>query len=174
MIILELFIAWLLADFLTGLGHWVEDRFINRGPIHEANDRHHERPAALLRDSYWSNINSTVAVTVPLATFAHLLGAPFVVTAAIAFATFANIIHRWSHELPSRVPRIVRLLQRTGFFMSRSGHMRHHYDFENNIQKLSRAQAHMQWCAMTDWLNPILDRVDLFRALDRIFGKAPR
>ncbi len=165
---MTLLFAWLLADFVAGIAHWVQDRFVHRGPFYEANELHHLKPAALCRLSYWENINSTLLVTLPLAALLALVGAPAVVTLAALLASFANLVHRWSHDVPSRVPRLARAAQRVGLFSSREQHLRHHF---GDKKILSRADAFECWCPLTDWLNPLLDRVGFFRGLDLIFGK---
>ena len=160
--------AVLAADLVSGLVHWICDRFfaedtpvIGRMLIHPFRE-HHVDPLAITRHGLFELCgNNALAVLLPvLATV--LAGAPhasspssiaahaFVIAFALAvFAT--NQMHKWAHA--ERRSAAVRFLQRTGLILSPAVHDRHHRgDFSNG------------YCVTTGWLNPLLDR---YRVLPR-------
>ena len=65
-------------------------------------------------------------------------------------------VHRWAHVSRDKLPAIVRLAQDVRLFQSAPQHWQHH-----------RALARSYYCTTTPWLNPFLDRVGFWRALER-------
>ena len=159
--------AVLAADLVSGLVHWICDRFfaedtpvIGRMLIHPFRE-HHVDPLAITRHGLFELCgNNALAVLLPVGGIV-LAGAPrpsassiaahaFVIAFALAvFAT--NQMHKWAHT--ERRSAAVRFLQRTGLILSPAVHDRHHRgDFSNG------------YCVTTGWLNPLLDR---YRVLPR-------
>lgn len=158
--------AWLLADFLTGLVHFAQDRlllwesrfkFINQ--VKADNDLHHRRPGAMLQYSVWENINTSVPIAWPASAILFALGCPTVVWLAFFFAGFGNAVHRLSHAPKSKRNRLVKFLQWTGIFISFDHHHKHHFDAKGLVEKENTT---VRYCPMTNWLNPILDGVRFF------------
>lgn len=160
-------VAVLAADFVSGLVHWICDRFfaedtpvIGRMLIHPFRE-HHVDPLAITRHGLFELCgNNALAVLLPVLGIV-LSGAPratassiavhgFVIAFALAvFAT--NQMHKWAHaERPSAA---VRFLQHTGLILSPEVHDRHH-----------RADFSRGYCVTTGWLNPLLDA---YRVLPR-------
>lgn len=165
--------AWLCADFLSGLIHWWEDRaltsvsrwrFLNG--VRADNERHHLRPTALTELTWWSNISTTAPFAWLIAALAALTGHGFAAL-VLAFLGFGNLIHRWSHDHRDDRPALVIAAQRIGLFASPSHHAGHHF---LRGKKVERADAAIRFCVMSDWLNPVLDRIGLWRLLNRAFG----
>ncbi len=167
---MTIIIAWLLADFLTGLVHWWEDRalldhsriaFLNG--VRRDNDLHHRCPPHFLSLSWWQNINTTA----PFAWIGSLglwfAGVPPVICLAIFFAGFGNLVHRWSHEKRKQLPVLVRVAQKSGLFISQSHHNGHHF---KRGKLVLRHESRIRYCVMTNWLNPILDYVRFWRFLE--------
>jgi ubiquitin-conjugating enzyme E2 variant len=74
--------------------------------------------------------------------------------ALIVYGAAANQLHLWAHaEAP---PRPVRALQRCGLVLAPERHLRHH-----------RAPRTSDYCISTGWLNPLLDGLGCWRALER-------
>lgn len=156
--------AWLLADFISGLFHWFEDRYIAAdtpllGPLVGApNDLHHREPQAFLRHGYWRRNWTTIAAGSGGLVVAWLVGAPPVVLLACVFVTQANEVHAWAHSR-GKVGRLVDLLQQTGVIQSPRQHATHH-----------RGDHRRGYCVMSDWLNPPLDACGFWRRLDTLAG----
>jgi hypothetical protein len=164
-------LAWLLADFLSGIVHWAEDRRLTKetrwaflNSLKADNDLHHASPAALTRLSWYQNLSTSLPFTAPLAALLMLIGAPAVIYLTLYFVGFANLIHRWAHEPRGKLPWPVLAIQSTGLFITFKHHWGHHAD-ENGL--VTKEQASVRYCAMTNWLNPVLDRVGFWRLLER-------
>lgn len=170
MIATQILIAWLLADFITGIVHWIEDRYMDathslefaRG-IATDNILHHDEPAAMCKNTPWENMRSAAVFAWPAGFAAWYCGAPLWLWLGLTFSAFGNLIHRFAH-LPKRdVPRIIRAMQELGLFISAKHHATHHYAMGN---KTSKANANAAYCPMTDWVNPFIDRLRLWKWLE--------
>lgn len=158
------FVCWLAADLLSGFWHWWEDRYADeRWPligkwIAKPNQLHHDQPIAFLNQSYWSrNWTTIVPSAVALAlTFPNPWSLVFV------FVSQANEIHAWAHSR-GKVSRWIEMFQETGFFQSPRHHAAHHV-----------SPFATKYCVMSDWLNPILDRLQVWRGLEWIVEKTLR
>ncbi len=153
--------AWLLADFIAGMVHWIEDRYLSGmlsidffRRIHDDNAQHHQKPTALLLHSYWENIRGSVAVAWPGAALLWFAGAPAWLYLALFFTAFGNLIHRFSHTPQKQLPRGVNYLQRLGLFITHEQHASHHYAMGHRVNRVDATRA---YCPMTSFLNPILD-----------------
>lgn len=164
--------AWLLADFLTGIVHWAQDklllretgvRFLDRVKLD--NDLHHAKPAQLTRYTLWQNMNTSAIAAWPAALGLFLIGAPTVLWLAAILGSFANIVHRYAHTPRARIPRWIRFMQWTGLFISGSHHNQHHFDSNGLVRK---EDSTGKYCPMSNWLNPILDHSRFFLGLERI------
>jgi ubiquitin-conjugating enzyme E2 variant len=170
--LLGLGLGALVADGLTGLVHWACDTWGDEqtpwlGPtLIYAFREHHEHPGAML-ERHWTLVNREPAfaavlllLSLPLAQSA-LAGNPFLQASLFSFVAYgasANQLHCWAHQ--PRPPRAVRLAQRWGLVLSPRRHARHH-----------RAPNTAAYCISTGWLNPALDRLDFWRALERLVSR---
>lgn len=171
MIALKILAAWLLADFLTGVVHWIQDLFMDRpfknsilNSIKEDNDLHHRSPMSMLKFSYWENLKNSAAFAWPLSLGLYVVGAPVVIWLAVFFGSFANIVHRWAHTPRRQRPWIVSWIQWTGLFASFDHHWSHHFDDgeRGQIRRIAKEHASIRFCVMSSWLNPILDKIQFF------------
>ncbi len=169
---MKIFAAWMLADFISGLFHWWEDRALpdnSRFKFIEGvridNDLHHHSPRAFLGFSYWENINTTAPFTLALTAIFLVVGQWFLATVML-FLTFGNLVHRFAHEAKAQRPALVRGLQRIGIWQSPSHHAGHHF---RRGRLVSRVDSKIHYCVMTNYLNPILDKIRFFPLLERIF-----
>lgn len=164
--------AWFVADFISGVAHWWEDRVLMRPTwgflegIRQDNIKHHKRPGALTLQSFWGNINTTVPIVWPLALGLWWAGLPMVVWMAFVFSAFANYIHRLAHEV--KVGRVVAVLQWTELFIPWEQHDHHHFNHLSG-KVIAKEDAKDHYCVMTGYLNPILDTVGFWRKLEWIF-----
>ena len=154
-------VSILTADFITGLMHWAEDTWLRPGKsavldkyIVNDNIDHHRSPGKIRAGAYWATnrvcIILALVVGAAFALFHVHLWEPYFV---LALLSQSNQIHLWAHS--SRPPGPVRALQRTGLLQSTAHHAEHH----------KRPYA-SRFCTMTGFLNPILDRVRFWRALE--------
>lgn len=152
------------VDLLSGVLHWAEDTWTapGRSPLLDRwvvrdNIEHHRRPGTIRAGGYWA----TNRVCIVLASLAALTLVLFRVEAwqaylIVAFASQANQIHLWAHSADPPAP--VRRLQRWGILQSPRHHAEHH----------ARPYA-TRFCTVTNYLNPVLDRIAFWTALERLF-----
>jgi ubiquitin-conjugating enzyme E2 variant len=170
----------LVADLASGLVHWACDswgsertRWVGPGLI-RAFREHHRAPQAMLEHD-WIEVNGEAAAAAAVG-FALLLAgwplepgqSPFLYAllwAAIGLSGTTNQLHRWAHD--PTPPATIRRLQRLRLVLSRRQHASHH-----------RAPHTRCYCISTGWLNPLLDGVGFWRALERavalVFRVVPR
>lgn len=157
----QLLLGWLLADFASGFFHWWEDR-VGRADmpvlgrwIIVPNRLHHVRqvvPGA----NPWGARLATLAVAAPIAVAVFgLFGFSYVLVGMALGAALVNEVHGWAHQ-PATAPWLVRLLQDTGVFQSPQHHAGHH-----------RGDHDRRYCILTNFVNPWLDAVHFWAALER-------
>lgn len=161
--------AWLLADFLSGVFHWWEDRYGNPDwpilgkYIVQPNIRHHSEQMAFLEGDYWKRNWTTIVPAAILAALAYATGQHFVAL-ALAFLSQSNEVHSWAHQ---KRGRFIRGLQLTGLLHSPEQHAEHH-----------KRPFDVRYCVMTDWLNPALEAVSFWATAEDIvrlvIGVRPR
>ncbi|MFG0261014.1 MAG: fatty acid desaturase CarF family protein [Novipirellula sp. JB048] len=169
-IIVNVAIAWLFADFLTGAVHWIEDRytagdhsldFVNS--IASDNQLHHDKPTAMLLNTQWENIRSSAIVAWPIGIVLAVSGFPLWFWAGIMFTSIGNLIHRWAHTPRRQLPRWIRGMQEFGIFLSPENHDLHH---RKHGQLVTKAEAERNYCPMTDFVNPALDACRFWQGLE--------
>lgn len=159
----QLLAGWLLADFLSGLVHWAEDKF-GRGREHwpligphvfAPNLLHHERPLDFTRYPFvtrnWTTWIAASAIALPLLL---AFGPSWWLLAAWIGGMMANEVHAWSHR-PEMTPEWAKPLQHVGLINYRSEHGLHHIPPHGEA-----------FCILTAWLNPVLDTIGFWRLLD--------
>ncbi len=157
--------ALLAADFISGFYHWIEQRYFGeQWPligkwIQKPNASHHQDPAAFLHQSYWARNWVSMVVSGAILAVAYLLfNPPGWILLAVLIASQANETHAWAHYRAKC--RVVRGLQEFGMLQSPRHHAGHHV-----------APYLTRYCVMTDWLNPILDGMGIWRLSEWIVAK---
>ena len=153
-------LSFAAADFIAGFFHWWEDTYLDQNTpilgrlIGGPNKFHHAAPQAFLQGGYWQRNYTTIVPA--LIAFALCLCFEMLRPAWLTclFLTQANQIHAWAHS-KGNTPRFVELLQATGFLQSPKHHAEHH-----------RSPFAVKYCVMSDWLNPFLDALGLWRRLE--------
>jgi Lipid desaturase domain len=152
----------LIADFITGVMHWVEDTWLAPGKskmldryIVVDNIDHHRHPGKIRAGAYWQTNRVCIALAAGAAAslllFHVTVWEPYVV---LALLSQSNQIHMWAHT--SQPPQWVASLQRFGLLQSTRHHAKHH-----------KNPYASRFCTMTSYLNPMLDR-GFWRALETI------
>ncbi len=162
-------VALVVADFFSGLGHWLCDRYLHEGtpvlgpllirPFRE----HHREPRALVAHGFVELNGDSALVLLPVMGGAALAPEPGsgpealfaqVVTLVLSLAiVLTNSVHRWAHA--RRVPAPVAWLQRRGLLLAPEDHAIHH-----------AGQHTRAYCITTGWCNPWLDGIAFFRRLE--------
>ncbi len=173
MVVLEALLVVLCVDFLSGLVHWAEDTFWTEDTpllgrwVVRPNVLHHADGAAFVHDS-WLESSWDLALAAWLLLLA-CAAAGCLTWHAWLFAALganANQFHKWAHAPRREVPAPVRWLQRLRLLQPPSHHAAHH-----------RGQRNTAYCVVTVLLDPVLDRLGFWRALEALLvppGGAPR
>lgn len=164
-------IGWLLADLLSGIVHWWEDRVgemawpvIGQAVI-APNRLHHVDVLYFAQSSLLArNLAAWLVVAATSAVWFWLAGPSVVWAFATLGGALAAEVHRMAH-LPVSVGPVGRVLQEVGLIQSPRHHAGHH-----------KAPSDRRYCVLTDWLNPALDALGVWRrlesAMDRV-GLSP-
>jgi len=159
--------GWLLADFIGGLLHWWEERigkptnrWIDKWVL-EPNDLHHTDPMDFTKTPFWARNSTTFIAAGVISVIWLWLFGPSVVW---FFATFGgmmmNEVHLWTHK---RQGGWIEVFQKTGVIQSGRSHAVHHKPPQNR-----------NFCILTDWLNPILEKLKFWQRLERALRIKPR
>ncbi|MCR9097462.1 MAG: fatty acid desaturase family protein [bacterium] len=164
--------GYLLAEFVAGTVHWLADRCLDPstpvvGPLLiEPFRAHHDDPGSISRHDLFEVAGNNALVSVPLAgallatPLPHDFGSTLLFVFGMSFAAAAvatNVFHGWAHA--KQPPRLARILQRSGLILTPARHARHH-----------RGEHDRAYCVTSGWLNPMLDGLGFFAALERRFG----
>lgn len=159
-----------LADFATGLVHWIGDTFFEEDTplvgarwIHPFRE-HHRDPLAITRHGPLEVSGNNCLLLVGVLVTARSLGPGLqsalealawgIVLVFCAAVAISNQLHRWAHA--PRCPGAVQWLQRRGLVLSPEAHDRHHDGRHDRA-----------FCVTTGWCNTVLDRISFFARLER-------
>jgi ubiquitin-conjugating enzyme E2 variant len=160
--IFQFLLGWLVADLLSGILHWVQDRTLGDGAnwigrrVVAPAQLHHRDPSFFLENSFVTPNKTTWLVIVPIASlWLAALGPSIILLGALSGGLLVNEVHRLTHR-PPEAGSWLRVLQQIGIIQSPAGHARHHRATFTN------------YCTLTDWLNPAIEKIELWNGLERI------
>ena len=160
-----------LADFVTGVVHWAEDAYAAHAKpgslfrkVAEANALHHVKPRAFLANTWfessWDLLLLAGVIVAGAWGLGHLNWAVYLFAVIIANA---NQLHKWTHRNSRENPRVIVWLQKLRVLQTVRHHACHHTGERNS-----------HYCVVTNWLNPLLERMQFWRRLERfnarVFG----
>ena len=151
----------LLADFFTGLVHWWEDRYGNPewpviGPlVVEPNIVHHRDPLHFTRSNFLARNYQPLGLACLFGALSYCLGLPLIVTIAILLSGLGNEVHVWAHRSRRDNGPLISLLHDMGLLQGPRQHSTHH-----------RKPYSTHFCVMTNWLNPLLEVVRFWPAIE--------
>jgi ubiquitin-conjugating enzyme E2 variant len=167
MLLLTIFIAILLADFITGFFHWFEDSYLpycTKFPIFrdiaKDNVLHHYFPRAMLAYSNLEHCHYSLPATILIALLLFLKFPVFLKRNAVfilvlfVFVNMANIIHSWAHMRKCELNPLIAFLQEHGLLQSHEYHRVHH------------RTGNARFCVITPLLNSILDNVRFWSGIE--------
>ncbi|HJV22212.1 MAG TPA: fatty acid desaturase CarF family protein [Holophagaceae bacterium] len=156
-----------LADFLSGFVHWAEDAYGEAhwpvvGPLVIApNLLHHRDPRAMTRQSWLRNVDLPLILGALVLLAVGLTGhLTWRWALTVTFLSLTNLVHRWAHQNAAENGAVVTRLQSLGLIQSRAAHAAHH--------RWPRAS---HYCALTNHLNPLLERVGLWAKLEALIHR---
>lgn len=157
---LDILACILIADFITGLIHWIEDTYgVPTWPllgeaVIEPNILHHSHPIAFTMGSVLYRNYQVFALGAAAVIVCYAAGwLTWQVCLTITLASMGNEIHAWAHKRPRW--RVLRLLQDMKLVVSPEQHAKHH-----------RPPYNTNFCTITNWLNPLLDAVRFWWCLE--------
>lgn len=163
LVIAKLLAGWLIADLVGGILHWLEDRVLTESVpilgrhVVAPNRRHHAEPMAFAAGSFLHRNGTTfLAAGAVSLLWLSAFGPSIIWASASVGGAVTSMVHYWTHRAPP-VGSWLRALQDVGLIQSVRQHAQHH-----------RPPADGRYCVLTDWLNPLLDRVRLWPRLERL------
>jgi ubiquitin-conjugating enzyme E2 variant len=167
LIILQIILGFLLADFIGGIFHWIEDTYLHYcietpilRDIAKDNEMHHYFPRSILTYSYLSHMTYSLPLAVFGIVLLYLLDKrlfvkyPYFIVTLFVVSSMGNIVHRFSHMRDCENHAIVKCLQKYGILCSHSHHSIHH------------VLSNEKYCAISEWNNYILDTILFWRGLE--------
>jgi plasmanylethanolamine desaturase len=159
--ILKIAACILTADFITGLVHFMLDRYgspdtpIVGKLIYERNARHHQNPREMIKNSYFRLTWTSWALGFILVGLCYFTGIlRWEIVFLLAYGANANVIHKWTHQSDKENGAFIKFLQKTKWVQSRKHHGWHH-----------KAPYDVNYCILTDVLNPVLDKTRFWEGL---------
>jgi plasmanylethanolamine desaturase len=159
--------GWLLADLGSGVIHWAQDRYGSPrwplvGGIVRDTIRHHRRPMGFLKKPVLARSGRMIGLSCLVLAALLVAGAPLAFALPLSAGVFlSNEVHAAAHARAQDLPRPVRWLQRVGLIQSPLHHAAHHRHLKN-----------VNFCTLTDWLNPLLERGRVWRRLEALIRLA--
>ena len=173
-IFLLFLLSILLADFFSGLVHFLCDNFGSAetpllGPnFIKAFLDHHDDPQGMVDHDTVELLGNSCLGSLLLLALIHYFLPIQVLLASVYTHTFAlmlifimvltNQFHQWAHNHNS--PKFAKSLQRFNLILSPENHNRHH-----------KPPYDKNYCMTSGWLNPFLNRIRFFDGLAKILGK---
>lgn len=164
-------VSYLLADFLSGVLHWLIDRYGSiripfLGPyVILAFRAHHLFPKDMTKLPFLSTVGSSSLILGVFLFFVSLyqpaeptVFSVFLIATALAVSTFlaiTNLVHKWSHS--DHVPAVARFLQKYRIILSPEHHKTHH-----------TAPFETHYCILTGHSNRFLQKIRFFETLEKI------
>lgn len=154
----------LLADFVAGVVHWLEDAYGSEntpvvGPLLvKPNIVHHHYPRFFTKLSWWqSSWDLLLLGALLLGAAAWLDCLNWQVVLFVVISVNANQVHKWSHMTRAEVGPVVALLQDIRVLQTPRHHALHHTDPKNTY-----------YCPVTNLVNPLLEAVDFWGHLEEL------
>ncbi len=162
LILVHVFLLWLLADFITGVVHWWQDAYGNpTWPILgkyviEPNLLHHQDPRHMLKVSYVNRVNTSLITAGILITIFWLSGwHSWQMIVCLLFCSQGNEIHAIAHRSDKENGKFLMFFQKLGIVQRRKTHGWHH-----------KAPYDTNFCVMTEFLNPVLNKINFWTRLE--------
>ena len=160
--------AVLAADFVVGVFHWIEDAYLRDDCpvlgelVARHNILHHYRPRHFLKKSWVASCWDLWLVAGLILTAVWVFGTltPAVWVFAL-LAGNANQIHKWAHRSRRENGPWINLLHDLRILQGPKHHAIHHTDPKST-----------HYCVITEFLNPILERIRFWTRLECWLRKA--
>jgi hypothetical protein len=166
-ILIQIVVVVLLADFAAGFVHWLEDAYVHEdtpvvgGIVARPNIVHHHYPRYMTRHGWLKTSWDLVLISVALLAAAACLGClTWQVWLFAILSANANEFHKWEHRTRKENGPVISFLQDIHILQNARHHARHHTDPKNS-----------HYCTMTLVLNPMLDGMNFWNGAECILEK---
>ena len=116
-VVLQVVLIIMLADFAAGVVHWIEDAYVREDTpiigsfIGKANVIHHHLPRYMTRNNWWQSSWDLLCLSALMVIAAWALGVlTWQVWLFAAVSTNANQVHKWSHQTRKENGRVISFL----------------------------------------------------------------
>lgn len=164
-ILINIFICILIADFITGFFHWVEDTYgtVDNSWLSknfwEPNIFHHKYPSKIAENNFWDRNYLQWLMAAISIFFIYLFNfLSWEIALTIIIASFGNEIHVWNHRKKNNF--LIELLQDMCIVQTKLHHAKHHL-----------SPYSTRYCVITNLLNPILEIIYFWRFLELLLYK---
>jgi hypothetical protein len=154
----------MLADFVAGLVHWLEDAYGSEDTpvvgqlLIKPNIVHHHHPRFFTKLSWWQSSWDLLLVGAAILGVALWMGAlSWHVGLFVVISVNANQVHKWSHMTRAEVGPVVAFLQDIRVLQTPRHHALHHTDPKNTY-----------YCPVTNLVNPLLETFDFWGRLEAV------
>jgi len=172
--IIDIFCAYVTADFLVGVFHWFKDTYFTPHTvligkqIIWSSRLHHLRPKYVEEFSDWDLAKSSGVWTLSwFGPYVWLCGLSIFNIALFIFISLNDVVHKYAHMSDTDKPAWASVLQKYWIMQSHDEHHQHHV-----------APHMINYCAITPYLNGLLERINFWRRLEGLieskFGIKPR
>lgn len=144
--------SFLLADFISGIGHWIEDAYGSPDVpflgkyVFGPNIIHHKDPRAMLAGNFFYRNWTTWLAVILLMGPGLFIFPPLFWGLTMFFVSMANEVHSWAHQSSSERHFLAQLLQDMAIVQTPKTHNSHHI-----------APYASHFCVISNILNPILE-----------------
>ena len=152
-----------IVDFLSGFFHWLEDAYghpdwpLTGAWITRPNVLHHHHPGYFCRHSWFKSAEVLLVMASIALAGSYCLGCLHWMTwLVVLIGVNANEFHKWAHRSKAENGRLISFLHATGLLQSPTHHAHHHRDGKDT-----------HYCVVTNYLNPVLDAVGFWDALEQ-------
>ena len=161
----ELIACFLLADFITGFGHWLEDTYAVKSwpwPLHDniviPNIEHHKNPTLIGTMSTLINRNWQTVVPAVLVSLVFLYFGIWQIPVILILASFGNEVHTWNHRRTNNF--IITFLQDAAIVQTPQQHAKHH-----------KKPYDRYYCTLGNITNAVLEITQFWKGLEYLLSK---
>lgn len=168
----SIMLSVLIADFLTGIFHWIEDTYFSEdtpliGRIIQLNRLHHDDPMDMCKTPWYRSIKETTSLSMAIALLVHPLFAnKLLVISTATLTSLSNLIHKWNHLPQRKVNPVYRKYLQGVIFQGNKSHKIHH---DNPMR---------DYFILSEFLNPVAEAVGFWRnledSIETVTGVPPR
>jgi plasmanylethanolamine desaturase len=163
--VVQVLVAVLFADLVSGLVHWFEDAYVHAdmpllgkwlAKVAEDNRLHHHKPRAFLSKTWWQSSWDLVllsSLVVAAAWWLQCLNTGVWVFALLT--SNANQLHKWTHQNRQEKGALIHTLQQWHLLQTPRAHGRHHGGNRDS-----------DYCVVTNVLNPLLEALRFWKRLE--------